>query len=93
MHIYEVQFGCCDGRQGLYKADTVKEIHEQINEDVTLSDWEKDMLKYGYFHEFRHEDYKTSDYVIDNGFHCMWTVNREEGKLKSIINKLKGIFK
>lgn len=90
---YEIQFGCCDGRQGIYKADTVEEIHSKINEDKSLRDWEKDVLKYGYFKEFTHEDYKTSDYVIDNGFHCMWKVNREEGKIKSIVNKLKGMFK
>lgn len=92
--VYEVKFGCCDGRQGLYKANTVKEIHNKINEDTALRDFEKDMLKYGYFGEFIGKDYKTSDYVIDNGFHCMWKVNRENRKIKSILNKLmKGVFK
>lgn len=93
MYLYEVQFGCCDGRQGNYMANTIEDIHALINEDKSLRDWEKDVLKYGYFKEFANEDYKTKDYVIDNGFHCMWKVNREEGKVKLIINKLKGIFK
>lgn len=89
---YVVEFGCCDGREGIYKANTVQEIHIKINNDTSLRDWEKDMLKYGYFHEFRDKDYKTSDYVIDNGFHCIWKVNRVEGKIKSIVNKVKEIF-
>lgn len=90
---YEVEFSCCDGREGSYRGNTIIEIHQQIDEAVAVKDFEKDILKYGYFHEFKDKGYKTSNYVIDNGFHCIWKVNREERKMKLIINKLKGMFK
>lgn len=86
---YEVEFGCCDGREGLYKGNTIAEIHRQIDEDVSVKDFEKDILKYGYFYEFKDKSYKTSNYVIDNGFHCMWKVNRDKGKLSKLIKKIK----
>lgn len=92
-YTYEVRFGCCDGRQGFYEANTVEGIHIKINEDKSLRNWEKDILKYGYFGEFKNKDYRTTDYVIDNGFHCMWKVNCEERKINKIINKLKEMIK
>ena len=89
---YEVKFYCCDGREGFYKGNTIVEVHKQIDDDLLIKNTEKSILKYGYFYEFKDKGYKTSSYVVDNGFHCIWKVNNEEGKMKLIINKLKGLL-
>ncbi|MEN2465915.1 hypothetical protein [Ornithinibacillus sp. JPR2-1] len=90
---YEVQFGCVDGREGAYKGNTKEAIHRQIDQDTVLRSDEKDILKYGYFQEFKGKDYKTSNYVIDNGIHFIWKVNKGEGKISKIIKKVKELLR
>lgn len=89
---YEVEFGCVDGREGIYKGNTKEDIHQQIEMDAALRNDEKDILKYGYFQEFKNKDYKTSNYVIDNGIHFMWKVNKSQGKLSRLIKTVRGMF-
>ncbi len=90
---YEVQYGCVDGREGVYKGGTIAEIHQQIEDDSALRSDEKDILKYGYFKEFKNKDYKTSNYVIDNGIHFMWKVNKHKGKISKLVKTIKGMLK
>lgn len=68
---YEVNWGCCDGRNNIYTANTIEELRNKIDKDSILHEVEKRILKYGYFHEFE-EDIKTEHYCIDNGFDVYW---------------------
>lgn len=76
---YRVEFGTSGGLMGAYIGDTVDELHEAIDSDKRLDEFEKShdfvsLLKYGYFFEFKDKPYETRDYVIDNCIHLMWTV-------------------
>lgn len=76
---YRVEFGTTGGLNGAYLGDSVEELHEAIDNDKRLEKFEKthdfaNILKYGYFWEFKDESYGTKDYVIDNCMHFMWTV-------------------
>ncbi|MDU2291097.1 MAG: hypothetical protein E7D69_13585 [Clostridium celatum] len=68
---YEIDWGCCDGREGNYTADNVEELRVKIDLDNILNDDEKRILKYGYFHEFK-DDIKTTHFCIDGGFDVYW---------------------
>lgn len=68
---YEIEWGCCDGRQNRYVSDTLEGIRKKIDEDKLLSDDEKNILKYGYEREFV-KDIKTYHFCIDNGFDIDW---------------------
>ena len=71
LYTYRIEYGCCDGREGLYLSDTIEGVRKQIDEDDNLSKDEKDVLKYGYFEEFK-DDFKTDSFCIDNGFSICW---------------------
>jgi hypothetical protein len=76
---YRVEFGTTSGLKGAYLGDTVEELHEAIDSDKRLDRFEKthdfvNILKYGYFWEFKDKPYETKDYVIDNCMHFMWAV-------------------
>lgn len=71
LYTYRIEYGCCDGREGLYLSDTVEGIRQKIDKDDNLSEDEKNILKYGYEREFK-EDYKTYNFCIDNGFDVCW---------------------
>lgn len=71
---------------GAYLGDIVEELHEAIDNDKRLDQYERthglrDSLKYGYFEEFRDKPYETQDYVIDNCMHFMWTVREPDFKI------------
>lgn len=68
---YEITWGCCDGREGNYTADTVGELRDKIDLDKQLSNDEKNILKYGYDREFI-KDIRTCNICIDNGFCVYW---------------------
>ena len=69
---YRIEFGCVDGREGIYLSDTIEGIHKQIEEDMQLKDIEKDVLKNGFFDEFKNKDYYDNDFCWDNGFDIDW---------------------
>lgn len=76
---YRVEFGTTGGLSGAYLGDSVEGLHEAIDNDKRLEKFEKthdfvNILKYGYFWEFKDGSYETKDYVIDNCMHFMWTV-------------------
>lgn len=77
---YRIEFVIGGRRKGAYLGDTVKELHEAIDNDKRLDDDKgfRNILKYGYFGEFSNQPYKTQDYVIDNCIHFMWNVKGEE---------------
>lgn len=79
---YRVEFGITDGTKGAYLGDNIAELHKAIDNDKRLNDmtWLKSILKYGYFYEFKDNPYKTTDYVIDNCMHFMWTVRENPHK-------------
>ena len=67
---------------GAYIGNTVEELHEAIDSDTRLDKFEKthdfaNLLKYGYFWEFKDKPYETKEYVIDNCIGLMWTVRDE----------------
>lgn len=68
---YEVNWNCCDGREGLYTTDTLKELREKIINDSSLHECEKSWLMFGYCKEFI-KDIFTEHYCIDNGFCINW---------------------
>lgn len=68
---YEIDWGCCDGRCNRYVSNNIFELRKQIDEDNQLSDYEKNILKYGYDREFK-EDIKTYHFCIDNAFDIRW---------------------
>lgn len=68
---YEIHWGCCDGRENRYTANTVEEIRKKVDKDNTLSDVEKRILKYGYDRVFE-KDIKTDHICIDNAFCVYW---------------------
>lgn len=68
---YEIEWGCCDGREGRYVSDTLEGIRKKVDEDNKLSDDEKNILKFGYFREFK-KDIKTEHFCIDNAFDIYW---------------------
>lgn len=67
---YRVEFGILGGLMGVYIGDTIEELYKAIDSDKRLANDEslRDMLKYGYFWEFKDKPYKTNDYDF------MWTV-------------------
>ena len=76
---YRVEFGTTGGLCGAYIGDTLEDLHKAIDSDLRLLPYEKthdfvNILKYGYFWEFKDKQYETKDYVIDNCMHFMWTV-------------------
>ena len=76
---YRVEFGTTSGLLGAYIGDTVEDLHNAIDKDQRLDKYEKthglrDTLKYGNFGEFKNKPYETTQYVIDNCMHFMWTV-------------------
>lgn len=73
LYIYRIQWGCCDGRSGEYFSDTLDGIRAKIDEDLSLSDTERGILKFGYFRD-KIEDITTDEIVIDNGFGIQWYV-------------------
>ncbi|WP_064199079.1 DUF5662 family protein [Brevibacillus brevis] len=75
MHKYCIEWGCCDGREGGYVGETIESIHKQIDKDNSLSEAEKDDLKYGFFREFKGADYTTKNACWDNAFDVYWTKN------------------
>lgn len=75
MYKYCIEWGCCDGREGLYIGDTIEEIHKRIDKDSITSDAEKEDLKYGFFREFKDKDYETKNICWDNAFDVSWTKN------------------
>lgn len=72
---YEIKWGCCDGRRGHYVAYSVLDIRSLIDQDDLLDDYEKDTLKFGYFHQFT-DDITTDHICIDNGFDVYWYKTR-----------------
>jgi hypothetical protein len=72
LYTYKIKFGCCDGREGLYLSDTLEGMHKKVDEDTQLDETEKDVLKYGYFDEFKNKDYYDNDFCWDNGFDIDW---------------------
>lgn len=68
---YEIYWGCCDGRHGHYISNSLSDIRAKINKDNSLNEEEKNILKYGYFNEFK-KDIKTDNFCIDNGFDIHW---------------------
>lgn len=79
---YRVEFGTTGNIQGAYIGDTMQDVYEAIDNDRRLDKYKEthdfvDILKHGYFGEFRDKPYETKDYVIDNCMHFMWTVRGE----------------
>lgn len=68
---YQIEWGCCDGRENRYTSDTLEELRLKIDKDKQLTNDEKNILKYGYDREFI-KDIKTSNICIDNGFCINW---------------------
>jgi hypothetical protein len=75
MYKYNISWGCVDGRQGEYFGNTKQELHLQIDLDESLQDIEKDDLKFGFFREFKTEDYEDKDVTWDNSFGITWKKN------------------
>lgn len=72
---YRCYGGCVDGTEWDICADTVEDFHKRIDERDIREDF-KDILKNGYFNEFKKNGYKyeTQNYCIDNGFDVYWVV-------------------
>ncbi|QDX94670.1 hypothetical protein EEL30_21760 [Brevibacillus laterosporus] len=75
LHKYCIEWSCCDGRKGGYVADNITDLHEQIDNDVTIEEDLKNDLKYGFFREFQNQDYITKSACWDNDFSIQWTIN------------------
>ncbi|WAX16558.1 hypothetical protein LC76P1_00121 [Lysinibacillus phage LC76P1] len=71
---YRVEFGTVSGLKGSYLGDTKEELASSIMSDFRVPLWIRESLIDGYFSEFKVEDYKSKEYVIDNAVHFMWTV-------------------
>lgn len=73
---YRVEFGTTGNLMGAYIGESVEDLHNAIDSDRRLEKdgGLRDILKFGYFGEFKDKPYETKDYVIDNCMHFMWTV-------------------
>jgi len=72
---YNIIWGCCDGRNGLFVGDTKQEICLLVDLDDKLKEQEKHDIKYGFFSEYKEQDYFDRDMTWDNGFSISWRKN------------------
>lgn len=75
-HIYKytILYGKTDGNEGGFYANSIEELYQKIDKDNSLSEIEKDDLKYGFFREFKDSDMVSQSVCWDNCFDVHWIV-------------------